>query len=174
MSLQDGGHHDGVDIPLPGSFWVGWGDQPKHKLCWGPWDYGTQEMTFQDGGLPWWSSHTSAVFLWALGGAWLEAHLRVAHHWIPQKMHTKIWPLIAKNMHRGGSAKVQAMLGSMGLRYAGNDVPGWRITMMELVIPGRIPMGTRWCLIGKNLVWRYEWVNEAVIQREMLCAVVDP
>ncbi len=56
----------------------------------------------------------------------------------------------------GGSAKVQAMLGSMGLRYAGSDVPGWRITMMELVIPGRIPMGTRWCLIGKNLVWRYE------------------
>ena len=38
------GDHDGVDIPLPGSFWVGWGDQPKYKLCWGPWDYGTQEM----------------------------------------------------------------------------------------------------------------------------------
>jgi len=35
----------------------------------------------------------------------------------------------------GGSAKVQAMLGSMGLRYAGSDVPGWRVTMMELVIP---------------------------------------
>ena len=38
-------------------------------------------------------------------------------------------------MHRGGSAKVQAMLGSMGLRYAGSDVPGWRVAMMELVIP---------------------------------------
>ena len=28
MSLQDGGDHDGVGIPLLGSFWVGWGDQP--------------------------------------------------------------------------------------------------------------------------------------------------
>jgi len=52
MSLQDGGDHDGVDIPLPGRFLVGWEDQPKYKLYWGPWDYGTQEMTFQDGGLP--------------------------------------------------------------------------------------------------------------------------
>ena len=28
MLLQDGGDHDGADSPLPGRFWVGWGDQP--------------------------------------------------------------------------------------------------------------------------------------------------
>ena len=69
MLLQDGSDHDGVDILLPGSFWVGWGDQPKYKLCWGPWDYGAQEMRSRMDGYHDGFCHTSAVFLWALGVA---------------------------------------------------------------------------------------------------------
>jgi len=44
----------------------------------------------------WWSSHTSAVFLCALGAAGLEAHLRVFSSMDSTKMHTKIWPLLLR------------------------------------------------------------------------------
>jgi len=161
------GYHDGVDQPLPGSFWVGRGISQKYKPCWGPWDYGvtrrrasgwmvTMMELASQGRIPMGTR-------WCLIGSPIESCSSPDF----TKMHTKIWPLIAKNMHRGGSAK--------NTSYAGGQWDYGTLRWLSLEsYQCRIPMGTRWCLIGKNLVWRYEWVNEAVIQREMLCAVVDP
>ena len=58
---------------------------------------------------------------------------------------------IARELLGRGTSQFQAVVGPMGLWYLGNGIPRWKCAMMEQPYQCRIPMGTRWCLIGSPL-----------------------